>query len=202
MCLLCSGIIDHLAFHKYYVHCIEVGGRNASGAGSKAWSTVLKYETLRIARIYVPVKRRGTVNADLVREIAESILDLGLQTPILVRADDDRYVLVEGLHRLEACKALGEETIAGFLVSAHASPDALTSSFETELEAVRRKTERLRQLRLAKEAAERPAASTAKNIDNRGSSDASQEKGRATRRSKTISLQEWLSERQIDGSSY
>jgi len=35
-----------------------------------------------------------------------------------VRQDGDRFVLVEGLHRLEACKALGEETILGFLVDA------------------------------------------------------------------------------------
>ncbi len=35
----------------------------------------------------------------------------GLQTPIGVRRDGDRFVLVSGLHRLEACKALGEETI-------------------------------------------------------------------------------------------
>ena len=32
----------------------------------------------------------------------------GQQTPILVRADGARFVLVEGLHRLEAAKALGE----------------------------------------------------------------------------------------------
>ena len=31
--------------------------------------------------------------------------------PILVRRDGDRLVLVHGLHRLEACKTLGEETI-------------------------------------------------------------------------------------------
>jgi len=163
---------------------------------------VLKHETFRIAQIYVPAKRRGTVNADLVREIAESILDIGLQTPILVRPDGDRFVLVEGLHRLEACKALGEETIVGFLVSAHSTPEALSSSFEAELDVVRQKTERLRQLRLAKEAAEQPAASTEKEAEDRGSSEASREKGRATRRSKPISLQDWLSERQHDGSSY
>jgi sulfiredoxin len=39
-----------------------------------------------------------------------------LQTPILVRADGARFVLVEGLHRLEAAKALGEKTIVSFLV--------------------------------------------------------------------------------------
>jgi ParB-like nuclease domain len=40
------------------------------------------------------------------------------QTPILVRADGARFVLVEGLHRLEAAKALGERTIVGFRVEA------------------------------------------------------------------------------------
>jgi ParB-like chromosome segregation protein Spo0J len=35
-----------------------------------------------------------------------------------VRQDGGRFVLVEGLHRLEACKALGEKTIVGYLVDA------------------------------------------------------------------------------------
>ena len=101
---------------------------------------MLKREKFRIAQIYVPVKRRRTANADLVREIAESILEIGQQTPIRVRADGDRYVLVEGLHRLEACKAPGEETIVGFLVLAHSSAETLSSSFKTDLDAVRQKT--------------------------------------------------------------
>jgi len=50
--------------------------------------------------------------------VAASILDKGLQAPVLVRVDGARFVLIEGLHRLEAAKALGEETIAGFLVDA------------------------------------------------------------------------------------
>jgi len=53
-----------------------------------------------------------------VQEIAQSILEVGQQAPILVRRDGDRLVLVHGLHRLEACKALGEETIFGYLVQA------------------------------------------------------------------------------------
>ena len=36
----------------------------------------------------------------------------------LVRVDGARFVLVEGLHRLEAAKALGEKTIIGFRVDA------------------------------------------------------------------------------------
>jgi uncharacterized ParB-like nuclease family protein len=35
-----------------------------------------------------------------------------------VRPDGERYVLIEGLHRLEACRKLGEENILGYLVQA------------------------------------------------------------------------------------
>ena len=79
---------------------------------------MLKRETFAIADIYVPVKRRGTLKPATVAEIAASILDVGQQSPILVRRDGERFVLVEGLHRLEACKQLGEETIFGYLVQA------------------------------------------------------------------------------------
>jgi sulfiredoxin len=78
----------------------------------------LKRETFPIADIYVPVKRRATLKPALVQEIAASILEVGQQTPIMVRQDGARLVLVEGLHRLEACKALGETTIQGYLVQA------------------------------------------------------------------------------------
>jgi ParB-like chromosome segregation protein Spo0J len=79
---------------------------------------MMKRETFPVAEIYVPVKRRATLDPKIVEEIAESILEVGQQTPILVRRDGVRYVLVEGLHRLEACKALGEATILGYLVDA------------------------------------------------------------------------------------
>jgi sulfiredoxin len=79
---------------------------------------MMKRETFAIASIYVPVKRRATLDPGVVDAIAESMLEVGQQTPILVRRDGDRFVLVEGLHRLEACKQLGEETIVGYLVQA------------------------------------------------------------------------------------
>src|SRR5208282_1326910 len=71
---------------------------------------MMKREKFEVANIYVPVKRRSTLKAEVVQEIARSILESGQETPILVRRDGDRLVLVHGLHRLEACKALGEET--------------------------------------------------------------------------------------------
>jgi len=71
----------------------------------------VKTVTIAIDDIYVPVKRRRDLNPETVEALAESIMEDGLQTPIGVRRDGDRFVLVSGLHRLEACKALGEETI-------------------------------------------------------------------------------------------
>ena len=79
---------------------------------------MMKRESVPIDKIYVPTKRRATLNDVTVAELAESILQDGLKTPIQVRADGDRYVLVEGLHRLEAAKSLGETTIHCYLVQA------------------------------------------------------------------------------------
>jgi len=79
---------------------------------------MMKREKFAIATIYVPVKRRTTLKPAIVREIAQSMLEIGQTTPILVRRDGERFVLVHGLHRLEACKALGEETIIGYEVQA------------------------------------------------------------------------------------
>ncbi|MBT3401336.1 MAG: ParB N-terminal domain-containing protein [Rhodospirillaceae bacterium] len=72
----------------------------------------------KIDEIYVPTKRRTEIDPDKVAEIAESILEEGHKVPIMVRDDGKRLILVEGLHRLEACRSLGEETIVGILVQA------------------------------------------------------------------------------------
>jgi ParB-like chromosome segregation protein Spo0J len=79
---------------------------------------MMKRETFAIASIYIPQGRRATLDPVKVHALAASILDDGLKMPILLRPDGTRYVLVEGLHRLEACRALGETTIDGYLVQA------------------------------------------------------------------------------------
>ena len=79
---------------------------------------MMKREKFPIADIYVPIKRRATLKPATVQELAQSILETGQQSPILVRRDGNRFVLVEGLHRLEACKALGETKVLGLLVQA------------------------------------------------------------------------------------
>lgn len=66
--------------------------------------------------IFVPGDRLRAVDPEAVKRIAESFKEIGQQTPISVREDDDdpdsdRTILVAGLHRLEAAKLLGWEKI-------------------------------------------------------------------------------------------
>lgn len=79
---------------------------------------MLRVEKVRIDDIYVPTARRKTLHPETVRHLAEDILENGMKLPIQVRSDGKRYVLVEGLHRLEAAKWLGETTIDAYLVRA------------------------------------------------------------------------------------
>jgi ParB/RepB/Spo0J family partition protein len=76
---------------------------------------MMKEIPVPIDQIYVPTGRRGTLEPEKVQEIAESILENGLQVAISVRKDGKRFVLISGLHRLEACKLLGEKTIAAII---------------------------------------------------------------------------------------
>jgi ParB/Sulfiredoxin domain len=127
------------------------------GLGHHGVEAVPKPESFPIDKIYVPVKRRKALKPEVVQEIAESILEIGQQAPILVRPDEDRFVLVEGLHRLEACKALGERAIIGLLVSAEEAHQKTLSPQSAEAQAERQKMERLRKLRLEREASEKLA---------------------------------------------
>src|SRR5215468_9026864 len=117
-----------------------------------------KPESFPIDKIYVPVKKKKSLKPERVQEIAESILEIGQQAPVLVRPDEGRLVLVEGLHRFEACKALGEKTIIGVLVSTEIVHQKTLLSDSAEAE--RDKMARLKRLRLEKEAAARLAAAS------------------------------------------
>lgn len=79
---------------------------------------MLKKLTLPVASVRVPAKRAKTLDAARVQALAEAILTEGQKVPISVRADGEGYVLIEGLHRLQALKALGEATVDAFLVHA------------------------------------------------------------------------------------
>jgi sulfiredoxin len=76
---------------------------------------MMKEIAVPIDQIYVPSGRRGSVDSEKVQEIAESILENGQQEAISVRKDGKRFVLISGLHRLEACKLLGEKTVSAII---------------------------------------------------------------------------------------
>ncbi|MDA1089561.1 MAG: ParB N-terminal domain-containing protein [Proteobacteria bacterium] len=79
---------------------------------------MLKVQKVPINEIYVPVKRRKTLDPAKVEALAEDILENGQKVPIQVRQGKGRFVLVEGLHRLEACMSLGDDKIQSYLVQA------------------------------------------------------------------------------------
>lgn len=178
---------------------------------------VLKPESFPIDKIYVPLKRRKTLKSELVQEIAESILEIGQQAPILVRPDDDRFVLVEGLHRLEACKALGEKTIIGLLVSAEVARQKTLLPENAKTEADRQKMARLRKLRLEKEAADKLAVASRAVMETE-SAELQRERpenhirnnlkampsrsGRGTSESTPKTLSEWFTKQERDGFRY
>ncbi|MGY3528113.1 chromosome partitioning protein ParB [Bradyrhizobium sp. USDA 4452] len=164
-------------------------------------------ESLPIDQIYVPVKKRKTLRPEIVQEIAASILEAGQQVPILVRPDEGRLVLLEGLHRLEACKALGETAILGVRGSAETAHHKTLLSDGAEAEAERDKMARLKKLRLEREAAEGSSASTV--VETESAKLRSARSGTSIRRkssddprSKTRTLSEWLTQQKRDGGRY
>lgn len=73
---------------------------------------------VKIAEIYVPTGLRKLLDPQKVEAIAETIMAEAEERPIRVRRGKGRYVLVDGVHRLEARKALGEATIQAYIVRA------------------------------------------------------------------------------------
>lgn len=79
---------------------------------------MLRTHRIRISDIYVPTARRKTLHPETVRHLAEDILENGMKMPVQVRHDGKRYILVEGLHRIEAQKWLGETEVDAYVVQA------------------------------------------------------------------------------------
>ncbi|WP_170766554.1 ParB N-terminal domain-containing protein [Ruegeria lacuscaerulensis] len=76
-------------------------------------------EKFAISDVRIPIKRRKTLDPAKVERIAYDIMENGQTTPIRLRADKGGgYILVEGYHRLEALRAIGEVEVEGFLVHA------------------------------------------------------------------------------------
>lgn len=79
---------------------------------------MIEKQIVAIEDVRVPLKRKKSLYGEKVAEIAESIIEDGQLKPIQVRTDASVFVLVEGLHRLEALRALGETSVEAYLVRA------------------------------------------------------------------------------------
>jgi len=81
-------------------------------------SELMRTHRVGLADIYVPTKLAKSLDPAKAEALAEDILENGLKVPVQLRRDEarGRFVLVAGLHRLEAVRALGEETIDALVV--------------------------------------------------------------------------------------
>ena len=82
--------------------------RNSDGAkGSK------RLVEVNVASIHpIPYQPRATFDEESIAELAQSIQQVGLLQPLLVRKVDDGYELVAGERRLRAVTSLGMEKVA------------------------------------------------------------------------------------------
>ncbi|SFI54558.1 ParB N-terminal domain-containing protein [Bradyrhizobium sp. Gha] len=169
-----------------------------------------KPESFPIEKIFVPTKQKKAIKPETVAEVAESIMEIGQQAPISIRRDGDRLVLVEGLHRLEACKALGETTILGVLVTAELAQHKPQLAERPEVEAERIKMARLKQLRLEKEAAE-ASANASKRVNateaprtrpTKGVRDNPKAAPGRTAKSPPKTLSAWITQQKSSGGRY
>lgn len=79
---------------------------------------MLKTVQVPIDEIYVPVGQRKELDSEKTQSRINELLEEAQQLPVHVREGKGRYVLVKGLHRLEAAKAVGETTIDALIVQA------------------------------------------------------------------------------------
>jgi len=79
---------------------------------------MLKVVQVKIEDIYIPAARRGERDQDMVDAVIERILEDQHEKPIKVRKGKGRFVLIAGINRLEAARAVGEQTIDALIVQA------------------------------------------------------------------------------------
>ena len=75
-----------------------------------------KVEYIKISDIYVDKDRLWNVYEKDLASLRESIVTVGLITPIAIQKRDDKYRLIAGEHRLTICKELGWEVIPSHII--------------------------------------------------------------------------------------
>ncbi|WP_417461957.1 ParB N-terminal domain-containing protein [Kordiimonas sp.] len=79
---------------------------------------MLKTVPVKIDEIYVPTDRRKEIKQSEIDTIVSEMMEGVMRKPVRVREGKGRFVLIEGVNRLEACKTVGDETIPAYIVQA------------------------------------------------------------------------------------
>lgn len=79
---------------------------------------MLKVIPVKIAEIYITTARRAEFDQDKIDALIESMMNGEPLKPLKVRKGKGRFVLLSGINRLEACKAVGETEIGAYIVQA------------------------------------------------------------------------------------
>ena len=92
----------------------EAGGGAKGSEPTATLVAAVLVEHVPIDLIELPARPTRRFLGD-VASLAESMRDFGLQQPISVRAEGERYLLTSGLRRLNAARLLGWQTIPAFV---------------------------------------------------------------------------------------
>lgn len=92
------------------VRLASLSGAFHAPTGKRSGVPAMKVRRVRIADILVDDNRRALRQSAVERK-KESMSFIGMKTPITVKRGEDGLHLITGLHRLDAAKALGWETI-------------------------------------------------------------------------------------------
>ena len=93
-----------------------------------------KTQMIKLRDIVVPPNRMRQLRPEKVDEFAESIATRGQLQPIIVRPRGDTdYLLVVGLHRLEAVRKLGHEAIECRVLDGMDADQALLAEIDENL---------------------------------------------------------------------
>jgi ParB-like chromosome segregation protein Spo0J len=79
---------------------------------------LLKILLIKIDDLYIPTARKKEFDQDKADKVIEQMMNGEEIRPIQIRQGDGRFVLVKGIHRLEAAKSLGDVKIKAYLVGA------------------------------------------------------------------------------------
>lgn len=79
---------------------------------------MLKVVQVKIEDIYIPTARRKELDQSKVDELVERMLNGEPEKPVRVRKGKGRLVLIQGVHRVEAGRALGGKEIGAYIVQA------------------------------------------------------------------------------------